>query len=270
MSKTIVPKALLFDVFGTCVDWRSSVTNGLLAASSRALLSESQPIPTLVREKARAMDKQAWGVFAQDWRDSYLRFTKSLSGPNVRDFKTVDIHHFEALLLLLEAGGLEGLWTDDQLQDVNLLWHRLDPWPDSILGMKAFNTKFETATLSNGNVSLLQDLRAHSRIEWQHLFSGEHFGAYKPSPATYLGACEKLGYSPEACAMVAAHLVDLFHAKKNGLLTIYVERPLEEKLSPGEIEDAKKAGYVDVWVPVNGNGLLGVVERLGVDSYSVI
>jgi 2-haloacid dehalogenase len=79
-----------------------------------------------------------------------------------------------------------------------------------------------------------------------------------------------LGYKPEECAMVAAHLVDLFHAKKNGLLTIYVERPLEEKLLVGEIEDAKTAGYVDVWVPVQSKGFLSVAEMVGVDVDRVI
>jgi 2-haloacid dehalogenase len=272
MAISLEPKALFFDVFGTCVDWRKSVTDGLASAAKSALSSDDRIIPSAVREIASNLSNEDWGRFAQEWRNSYKQFTKSLSGmdgSDISNFKTVDEHHYDALLQLLREHKLDDLWSEPELQDVTLLWHRLDPWPDSQLGMKCLNTKFETGTLSNGNVSLLQDLKAYSGIEFIHLFSAELFGACKPNPKTYLGACAKLSLKPDECALVAAHLIDLKFAKQNGLRTIYVERPLEEDFSREEIEEAKQTGFVDLWVSANESGFLTVAERLGVDVQGV-
>lgn len=123
----------------------------------------------------------------------------------------------------------------------------------------------DTCTLSNGNLSLLGDLRTHSTIPFTHLFSAELFGTYKPSPRVYLGAAEKLQLPPHQCAMVAAHLNDLKAARDNGLKTIYVERPDEEEWSKEEVEKAR--GWVDLWIS-SGNdnkGFITVAEKLGIE-----
>lgn len=126
----------------------------------------------------------------------------------------------------------------------------------------------DTCTLSNGNLSLLTDLRAHSKIPFTHIFSAELFGTYKPSPKVYLGAAEKLQLPPDQCAMVAAHLNDLKAAKDNGLQTIYVERPGEEAWSKEQVERAMHEGWVDMWISQgHGNmGFITVAEKLGIEQ----
>jgi 2-haloacid dehalogenase len=119
--------------------------------------------------------------------------------------------------------------------------------------------------LSNGNLSLLNDLKTHGSLDFTHVFSAEQFGTYKPSPKVYLGAAERLGLQPSECAMVAAHLSDLQAAKSHGLQTIYVERRMEDDWSTEEVEEARKEGWVDLWVPINEQGFVTVAEKLGVD-----
>ena len=130
------------------------------------------------------------------------------------------------------------------------------------------NANFEdTCTLSNGNLSLLGDLRTHSAIPFTHLFSAELFGTYKPSPRVYLGAAEKLNLPPDQCAMIAAHLNDLRAAKDNGLKVIYVERPDEEEWDEETVEKARRDGWVDLWISASdgSRGFITVGEKLGID-----
>ena len=151
------------------------------------------------------------------------------------------------------------LWDEPQLQELNLVWHRLDPWPDTCKGIQELNRQFYTCTLSNGNLSLLNDMVAHAKVEFTHVYSAEMFQSYKPSPKVYLGAAEKMGLKPEECALVAAHLDDLKAAKSNGFSTIYVERPLEERRPELKDED-----IVDIWVKENEDGFVTAAERLGI------
>jgi len=126
--------------------------------------------------------------------------------------------------------------------------------------------------LSNGNISLLSDLKAHGNMGFTHVLSAELFGSYKPSPKVYLGAVEKLGLEPRECAMVAAHLGDLRAAKDVGLQAIYVERAGEEDWSADDIAKASKEGWVDLWVSqeVGSRGFVTVAEKLGVDVSEAI
>jgi 2-haloacid dehalogenase len=260
------PRALLFDVFGTCVDWRTTVTNTLYTAAHTALNSATASLATSLRMRATDMPIEEWAAFAQAWRDSYKEFTQGLAADAGRTWKTVDEHHLEALKKLLAEWKLDGLWTDEEVQALSLVWHRLEPWADTALGVQALNTLFYTVTLSNGNTSLLTDLNDHGEIGFTHIFSAELFGSYKPNPKVYLGAVEKLGLEPNQCAMVAAHLSDLRAAKDNGLRTVYVERANEEDLSAEEAEMVRKEGWVDVWVSLEeGGGFLTVAAKLGVE-----
>jgi len=253
-------KALFFDVFGTCVDWRTTVTKALEKAASAALESSACAVLPAVREKASRAD---WGRFAQEWRISYIRFVQAVAADPSIPFKTIDEHHLDSLKELLSSWRLSGLWTDDQVVDLSLVWHRLDAWEDSSAGLKALNDAgFQTATLSNGNISLLQDLKDHGSMPFTHLFSGEMFNSYKPSPKVYLGAVEKLGLQPNECALVAAHLGDLKAAKGCGLYAIYVERPMEEGWSSDAAEQARKEGWVDLWIGQEQNGFLAVAREL--------
>jgi 2-haloacid dehalogenase len=258
-------RALLFDVFGTCVDWRSTVTAALIEASQTTITSAPPSIDKSTLETASRLSGDDWGRFAQEWRNTYEAFVRSIASDPTIKFKTVDEHHHDALIQLMKNWNITGLWTSDQITELSLIWHRLDPWADSVQGMKKLNTKYQTCTLSNGNVSLLEDLRVHSGIEFTHLFSGEQVGSYKPNPKVYLGAVAKLGLEPHQCAMVAAHLDDLKAGSSCGLRTIYVERPKEEDFTVDQVQKARDAGYVDLWVTEDEPGFLATAAKLGID-----
>jgi len=275
MSQKPQPRCLFFDVFGTCVDWRKTVTDTLWNAARESLNSPTSSLATRVRVTATDMTYEQWGELAQTWRNGYLKFTREIAANPGKTYKTVDQHHLESLKEILTARGLilprEGtepdnlvhdgsLWDEAQIQDLNLVWHRLNPWPDTCRGIQELNRKFYTCTLSNGNLSLLNDMVAHAKMEFTHVYSAEMFKSYKPSPKVYLGAAEKMGLKPEECALVAAHLDDLKAAKSNGFHTVYVERPLEERNYA-----LKEEGIADIWVGQDENGFLTAAERLGMD-----
>ena len=224
-----------------------------------ALNSSTSSLPSTVRTSADAVN---WGEFSQKWRDSYGHFTKSYD-PEKDAFKSVDQHHLESLISLLRQYGLDGLWDKDEVQRISMIWHFLDPWDDSSEGLKMLNQKFETATLSNGNTSLLKDLADYAKLSYGHLISAEDFQAYKPNPRVYNGAAKKLGFATNECALVAAHLGDLQAAKACGYQTIYIERTQEEAWSEEKIAKAKQDGWVDIWISVDGGGFKEVARRLG-------
>ncbi|KAL5118474.1 hypothetical protein ACEQ8H_003650 [Pleosporales sp. CAS-2024a] len=266
MALKVVPRALFFDVFGTCVDWRKTVVDELHAQSRVALNAATASLPSAVRLRASDMSLEHWGVFAQQWRDSYKRFTKRLASDATIPWVSVDEHHLGSLRDLVVAWRMEGLWDEEQLRQLSLVWHRLEPWADSAMGVALLNQRFDTCTLSNGNVSLLAHLRMSSGIPFTHLFSAELFGSYKPAARVYLGAAEKLRLAPSECVMVAAHLADLKAAKANGLQTVYVERLGEEDWTEDEIEVARNQGWVDLWISSrNGSkGFITLAQQLGV------
>ena len=259
-------QALLFDVFGTCVDWRSTVTNGLYDTAKTALNAATSSIPSAVRMRATDMTPDQWGKFAQEWVDSYKAYTKSRANDATLDVKTIDEHHLDSLKELLQDWKLDGLWDPAEVESINKIWHRLNPWPDSEEGMKVLSSRYSTCTLSNGNLSLLRDLKAHTRLAFTHIYSAEEFGTFKPNKAVYLGAAQKLGLQPGECAMVAAHLGDLKAAKECGYSTIYVERRLEEDWDKDQIRQARQNGFVDIWVSEDENGFLAVAEKVGAAS----
>lgn len=218
---------------------------------------------------------EQWGDIAQEWRNGYLKFVREIAMDGSKQWKTVDEHHLESLREILTSHGLifpredqttpdmlvhdGSLWDEPQLQELNLVWHRLDPWSDTCRGIQELNKQFYTCTLSNGNLSLLKDMVEHAKMDFTHVYSAEMFQSYKPSPKVYLGAAEKMGLKPEECAMVAAHLGDLKAAKSNGFSTIYVERPLEERDKALQGED-----IVDIWIKEDEEGFVTAAERLGI------
>jgi 2-haloacid dehalogenase len=204
---------------------------------------------------------EQWGEIAQEWRNSYLKFTRAIAADPRLTYKTVDQHHLDSLHEILTSHGLADLFSQDKITSLSLVWHYLDPWPDTNAGLAMLNKKFQTATLSNGNVSLLTDMVSHGSMPFTHIFSAEMFQSYKPSPKVYLGAAEKLGLKPEECMMVAAHLDDLKYAKSNGMRTLYVERKREERFP-----ELKGEGFVDVWVSVEEEGFVAVAEKLGIEK----
>lgn len=197
----------------------------------------------------------------------YYKFTRDVAAASDEGkevYKTIDEFQLESLKEMLEVWGLRGLWKESTIFEISRVWHRLDPWVDSVEGIRALNAAgLQTCTLSNGNVELLTDMAEHSKLEWTHVFSAEMFRSYKPNPKVYLGAAEKLGLRPEECAMVAAHLGDLDAARRLGLRTVYVERRQEEGWEAEAAQAAK--WWVDVWVTLEEDGFLSVAQRLAGD-----
>lgn len=285
-------RALLFDVFGTCVDWRSTVTTALYDQARTTLNDPTASLATAVRLRATDLTWDDWARFAQEWRNEYKTFVRGaakaleeaekLAGGEAQPggFKSVDQHHLDSLQQLLTQWQLDGLWTPAQVQRLSLVWHHLAPWPDSSAGIEALNaveikptvprggdggtsskeSRLATATLSNGNTALLRDLTAHARLPFAHVFSAEDFAAYKPHPKTYLGAARRLGLRPEECALVAAHLGDLKAAAACGLGTVYVERPAEEDWGEEEVRGEREAGWVGLWIGEGEGGFARVAD----------
>jgi 2-haloacid dehalogenase len=260
------PKALTFDIFGTVVNWRKTVTSTLIysAAAKVSSSSRSAEVSPEVRRRLSELTDESWGQFAQQWRDAYKVFVKGYK-PNEDPWRDIDTHHRLSLIDLLKKWGLEGLYNDDEVEDLSLVWHFLEPWPDSSSGLHKLSTKFITSTLSNGNQSLLKDLDEHGNLGFKMLQSSEDFRAYKPHPSTYLGAAKKMGLKPDEVAMVAAHLVDLQAARSCGFKTIYVERGQEEDWNRNEKEYLDARMWVDMWVTEDEDGFEEVARRFKID-----
>ena len=200
-------KALTFDVFGTVVDWRTSITE------------EGR---TLGREKGIDAD---WVAFADAWRGKYQ---PSMS--RVREgelpWTNLDSLHRASLEELLEEFRIAGL-DEAEKDHFNRAWHRLDPWPDSVPGLTLLKTKYVLATLSNGNIALLVNMAKHAGLPWDAILGAEVARHYKPQPEAYLTTAELLGLAPHECMLVAAHNGDLVAAADVGFRTAFVPRPTE-------------------------------------------
>jgi 2-haloacid dehalogenase len=205
-------KALVFDVFGTVVDWRSSV------------IREGE---TLGRKKDLDVD---WTAFADAWRSRYVPSMNRVRHGEIPWTNLDDLHRASLEELLREFGIRDP--TEEEKNHLNKVWHRLDPWPDAVEGLTRLKSRYVIAPLSNGNVALLVNLAKWAGLPWDLILSAELVRHYKPDPETYLMAPELLSLSPDQVMMVAAHPDDLHAAQKNGLKTAYVPRPLE--FGPGE------------------------------------
>ncbi|KAI9740834.1 MAG: hypothetical protein M1818_004439 [Claussenomyces sp. TS43310] len=260
------PKALTFDVFGTVVNWRKTVTETLVSSAQAKVDSSSRSaeLPPQIRRRVAELTPESWGEFAQQWRNTYKTFVRGYD-PDTDAWRDVDAHHLLSLQQLLRQWGLEGLYAESEVEDLSKVWHVLEPWPDAASGLQRLGRRFITSTLSNGNQSLLKDLDEHGKLAFRMLQSSADFKAYKPHPTVYLGAARAMRVQPGEIAMVAAHLNDLKAAREQGFRTIFVERPAEEEWSPGqeEYEDAKT--WVDMWVSESENGFEEVARRFGLD-----
>lgn len=196
-------KVLVFDIFGTVVDWHSSIIKELDAMNL-------------------ALDSNQ---FALDWRAGYRpAMDKVLVGE--LPWTSIDDLHRIILDELLIKYNIHVL-NEAQIIHLNHVWHRLLSWQDSVKALEYLREKYIICTLSNGNIRLLVDMAKNAKLPWDYIFSAENFRAYKPSPKTYLGVTELLNVAPDQVMMVAAHHDDLAAARECGLLTAYIERPLE-------------------------------------------
>lgn len=253
-------KALTFDVFGTTVDWRTSVTEELVLRGYRKNTPETL-LPAETKARLQTLNDDDWGRFAQEWRDSYQAFKRSFV-PGETPWKTIDEHHRESLEEILKKWGLGDLYSSAELDSLSLVWHRLRPWSDSAEGLVDLNRLgLVTATLSNGNLSIMRDLDEFGSLGFQKFFSAETFHLYKPNPAVYQSAARELGLDTSQVAMVATHLDDLKAAKGVGMRTIYVHRPQEEVWDKDEDRYKEMKANVDLWVD-SEDGFLEVARHL--------
>lgn len=214
---------LVFDTFGTVVDWRSSV------------IAEGEQLG-----KAKGL-KVDWAAFADAWRGGY--------GPSMNRVRKgelpwtkLDALHRMILDELLVKYKIDNL-TEAEKAHLNKVWHRLKPWPDSVAGLTRLKKRYVIAPLSNGNVSLLTNMAKHSGLPWDAILSTEIVKHYKPDRETYLMAAQFWDVEPSAVMMVAAHSGDLDSAKALGLKTAYVHRPLE--FGPARTPAQPAAGRFD-------------------------
>jgi 2-haloacid dehalogenase len=260
------PKALLFDVFGTVVNWRKTVTETLISSAQAKVASSSRSadLSPEIRRRLQEITEEAWGDFAQQWRNSYKKFVQGYK-PDTDPWVDIDTHHYRSLVVLLKEWGLEGLYSNDEIEDLSKVWHFLEPWPEASAGLQKLGTKMITSTLSNGDQSLLKDLNEHGNLGFQLLQSSGDFKAYKPHPSTYLGGAKRVALNTGDVAMVAAHLGDLKAARDCGLKTIYVDRPLEEDWKPDSDEYREAQKWVDMFVTVDQDGFVEVARRFGIE-----
>ncbi len=200
-------KALAFDVFGTVVDWRASI---------------ARELRELAKEKGLRVNA---AKFADAWRAGYRPAMDRVASGELPWTKIDDLHRI-ILDQILEKFKITAL-TEAEKRHLNFAWHRLKPWSDVVRGLKRLKRKFTIATLSNGNVALLNNMAKHAGLPWDLILSAEIFHHYKPDPEAYLGAAEILDLTPSEVMMVAAHKDDLRHAAQQGLKTALVLRPNE-------------------------------------------
>lgn len=206
----MTPRVLAFDVFGTVVDWRS----GIARESASFLAAIGRP------------DIDPAG-FADAWRARYQPAMAAVRDGK-RPFVVLDVLHREMLEAALLARNVDVSALDPaMLEDWTRAWHRLDPWPDAVEGLTRLKARFPIVTLSNGNIALMLAMARHGGLPWDAIMGAEVTRAYKPAPEAYVATARILAIAPEELCLVAAHHSDLAAARRSGLLTAYVDRPME-------------------------------------------
>lgn len=230
-------KALTFDVFGTVVDWRSSIAREVEAFGKKHGLS---------------LDG---GAFADSWRALYQpAMEKVRSGE--RPWVPLDVLHRQNLDQVLADRGISGI-DDGEIVHLNKAWHRLDPWPDAVAGLTRLKSRFIIGTLSNGNIALMVNMAKRAGLPWDVILGSEVARAFKPQPEAYLRSAAALDLAPEQCMMVAAHNPDLVAAGKCGFRTAFVLRA--DEYGPHQRVKRSAADGVDI----SASDFNELADRLG-------
>jgi 2-haloacid dehalogenase len=230
-------EALVFDVFGTCVDWRGTIAREAERWS---------------RDHGRTIDGAG---LADAWRAAYQPAMEEIRSGR-RPFTSLDTLHRENLDRIASRFALAGL-DEPTLERINRVWHRLDPWPDTVPGLRRLRSRFLLAPLSNGGVALLTRMAKRAGLPWDLILSGELFEGYKPEPKVYLGAARLLDLPPSRVMMVAAHNGDLAAASALGLRTAFVRRPTE--YGPAQTTDLTPSQKWDY----SADSMEALADRLG-------
>jgi 2-haloacid dehalogenase len=223
-------RLLAFDVFGTVVDWRGSIA----------------------REIEALEPKVDGAAFADAWRGRYQPAMQQVRSGE-RPWANIDTLHRENLDAVLDQFGIADRFDEAARRDLNKAWHRLSPWPDSVIGLSRLKSRFVVTTLSNGNVALLTHMAKSAGLPWDCVISAETFRAYKPLPGAYLGLASLFDLQPHEVMLCAAHAADLRAAAACGLRTAYIDRPLEfganqpgDIPAPGERFDLMTRSIIDL------------------------
>ena len=229
-------QVLAFDVFGTVVDWHSSI-----AREVTQLGLQVDPL-----------------AFATAWRAGYKPAMARVRSGELPWTRIDDLHRLilEQVLLDFKIASL----SEVQKKDLNLVWHRLAAWPDSVLGLQQLKSKYTIVTLSNGNLGLLAEMAKNAGLPWDLILSAEVFRHYKPDPETYLGVAATFDITPEQVMLVATHKDDLLAAHKLGLKTAFVERPFEH--GPNHLRQDMQ---VETWTDFHAKDFLDLARQLGVN-----
>jgi 2-haloacid dehalogenase len=232
-------QALVFDVFGTVVDWRSGV-----ARESAAFLARHAPGANPA-------------AFADAWRRRYQPAMEEIRSGR-RLFARLDVLHRENLEAVLPEFEIDrSAVLPSELDGLNLAWHKLDPWPDSVPGLSRLKRRFIIAPLSNGNIRLMLDMAKRAGLPWDAILGAELAQTYKPSPEAYLRTAEALMLEPEQVCLVAAHNNDLAAARGCGLRTAFIPRPTEH--GPDQTSDPRPE---EDWDAV-ASDLMDLADQLG-------
>lgn len=237
MSELNNVKALLFDVFGTVVDWRSSVIRELETFGA-----------------AKGIERD-WIGFTDKWRGLYQPAMEEVRSGR-RAWTILDELHQESLVRLLDEFSISGLRTEE-IDHLNRAWHRLLPWPDSIEGLHRLKSRYIIGTQSNGNIALMVNLAKHSDLAWDVILGAETARTYKPRPESYLRNVALLGLEPGECMLVAAHNDDLAAASALGMRSAFVLRPAE--YGPDQSKDLDAEEDWDIVA----KSLIEVANKLG-------
>jgi 2-haloacid dehalogenase len=235
-----LPKALAFDVFGTVVDWRTSIARESAGFLARVGLGARDP-----------------AAFADAWRAQYIAAMVGMRKSG-REFVPLDVLHREMLETALADWGVDpGSCDEALLAEWTCAWHRLDPWPDAVEGITRLKAGFPVVTLSNGNVALLMNMARRASLPWDAILGAEVSGFYKPDPRAYQRTAEILQLAPGELCLVAAHHGDLAGARNAGLLCAYIDRPTEYGGAP-----APDAHHEQAW-EWSAESLIDLADKLG-------
>lgn len=214
-------EALLFDVFGTCVDWRTGVATEVARAAGKAGIG---------------VDSEA---FADAWRGRYQPAMQRIRSGE-RPYADLDVLHRENLDATLDEFAIAEAFDDPARMDLNHAWERLPPWPDTVPGLARLRERFIVAPCSNGSIALMTRLARFSGMTWDVILGAGVARTYKPDPQAYLRSLEAIAVAPENAMMVAAHNDDLEAAAQLGMKTAFVLRPVEH--GPAQSTDLSPQG----------------------------
>ncbi|WP_026532334.1 haloacid dehalogenase type II [Arthrobacter sp. H41] len=236
-------RAVLFDTFGTVVDWRTGV---------------AREVAAFARAQGLNFDAEQ---FADEWRGLYQPALQTVRS-GARPFLSLDDLHYENLCRVLNNHGVAPASLGTKVvEELNRSWHRLPAWPDSVSGLTALRSRYIIGPLSNGNTSLLLNMAKSTGLPWDIILGSDITRAYKPAPESYQRTAALLGMDPGEVMLAAAHNEDLEAAQQSGLATAFITRSDEH--GPNQTSDRIPTGAWDI----TSRSIIDLAEQLGAEMH---